>query len=84
MIIEPPTPHSPMSTSAWKSNLTVQRGDTIYIPRNDKAQWESIMQFISTTINPLIDVERGIILYPDVESVISTGEKDRGSTVIVR
>jgi len=76
--------YNPTSTSAWKSNLTVQRGDTIYIPRSDKAQWESIMQFIGTTVNPLIDVERGIVLYPDVESVISTGDKGKGSTVIVR
>ncbi|MFG0330821.1 MAG: polysaccharide biosynthesis/export family protein [Phycisphaerales bacterium] len=75
--------HNPLS-DAFASNILLQRGDMIFVPRSDRAQWESAFQFISTIVDPIVDVERAIVLYPDVRDVLETGEKDRGSTIIVR
>lgn len=72
------------STGAWADNIVVQRGDTIVVPRSGRAQWLSVVEFIGANVNLGIDLERAIVLYPDVESVISTGDQVGNSTIIVR
>lgn len=72
------------SPEAWASNIAVQRGDVLYFPRSDRAQWESAFQFVSQMFGAVVDVERAIVLYPDVESILETGEKSGSSTIIVR
>jgi len=69
---------------AWASNIQVQRGDTLYFPRSDKAQWESAFQFISMMFSAVVDVERAIVLYPDVRDVIETGDLGGRNTIVVR
>lgn len=69
------------TSDAWASNIPLQRGDIIYVPTNERAQWESAFKFISTMFGAAVDMERAIILYPDVRDVINTGDRT-GNTVI--
>lgn len=69
---------------AMASNIPLQRGDTIYFPKNGKAQWESVFKFISEMSGSISDVERSIILYPKVEDVFNFGEIQGTTNIIVR
>lgn len=69
---------------AYASNIPLERGDIVFVPRNDRAQWESAFQFIGAMFDPIIDAERAIVLYPDVREILKTGDKEGGTTVIVR
>lgn len=72
------------SSEALASNIQLQRGDIIYVPTNERAQWESAFQFISTMFGAAVDMERAIILYPDVRDVINTGDRKGTSIINVR
>jgi polysaccharide export outer membrane protein len=75
--------HNPTS-ELWASNIPLERGDTIFVPRSDKAQWESAFKFIQTMFGTATDIQRAIILYPDTKSVLETGDRSGRTTVIVR
>lgn len=68
---------------AWASNITLQRGDTIYLPRSNKAQIESIAEFVGRVTGAATDVQRSILLYPDTLDVIKDGSVDSGETRII-
>lgn len=72
------------SSEAWASNIPLQRGDVIYVPTNERAQWASAFKFISTMFGAAVDMERAIVLYPDVRDIITTGNGSSRSTIIVR
>lgn len=72
------------SSEAWASNLMLKRGDMIFVPTNERAQWESAFQFISTMFGAAVDIERSIVLYPDVRDILKTGDNPSRSTIIVR
>ncbi len=72
------------SSEALASNIPLQRGDIIFVPTNERAQWASAFQFISTMFGAAVDMERGIVLYPDVRDIITTGNGSTRSTIIVR
>lgn len=69
--------------AVWASNITLQRGDTIYLPRSNKAQIESIAEFVSRMASPVTDVQRNILLYPDTLDVIRNGSVDSNNTRII-
>ncbi len=72
------------SSEAWASNIPLQRGDIIFVPTNERAQWTSAFRFISTMFGTVVDMERGIVLYPDVRDIIRSGDSGSRSTIIVR
>ncbi|NOG54643.1 MAG: polysaccharide export protein [Planctomycetes bacterium] len=75
---------NPLESGAWTSNILLQRGDTLMIAKSGKAQWMTLFNNISTVFNSVTDVERGIILYPNVEDVFNFGRQQRDTTIIVR
>ncbi len=68
----------------WVNNVTLQTGDTIFVPKSGKAQWEAAIAFIDRLANAGVGIERGIVLYPDIESVISSGDNAGRNTIVVR
>jgi len=72
------------SSEAMASNIPLERGDIIFVPTNERAQWESAFQFISTMFGAAVDMERAIVLYPDVRDVINTGDRKGTSILNVR
>lgn len=74
----------PINSGAYASDIPLRRGDTIFVPRNARAQWESAFQFISSIVNPVVDVERAIVLYPDARDVLETGDVSGRNTIVVR
>ncbi|MCC6908827.1 MAG: polysaccharide export protein [Phycisphaerales bacterium] len=72
------------SIESLSANIPLERGDIIFVPTNERAQWESAFQFISTMFGAAVDVERGIVLYPDVREILQTGDSSTRTTVIVR
>lgn len=75
--------HNPTG-ELWASNIPLKRGDTIFVPRSDKAQWESAFGFIQTMFGTATDVQRAIVLYPDARDVLNTGERSGRTTILVR
>lgn len=69
---------------AWASNVELLAGDTIFVPKSGKAQWESAINFINRLADTAVGIERSVVLYPDVESVISTGDTAGRNTIVVR
>ncbi len=69
---------------AWADNIILEPGDTIFVPRSGKAQWESALRFVNLLADTAVGLERTIVLYPDVESIISTGEAGGRNTIVVR
>jgi len=68
----------------WRNNIMLEKGDTIFFATSGRAQWESAIQFVNRLGDAIVGVERSIVLYPDVESVISTGETEGQNTIVVR
>lgn len=75
--------HNP-TADLWASDIPLMRGDTIFVPTNDRAQWTSAFQFINTMFGAITDIERSIILYPDARDIIKHGEAGNRTTIIVR
>jgi len=69
---------------AWASNVPLEPGDTVYVPRSGRAQWEAAILFVNRLADTLVGIERSIILYEDAESVLSTGETAGRNTIVVR
>lgn len=66
------------------SNIPLRSGDIIFVPTNERAQWESAFNFISVMFGAAVDVERSIVLYPDVREIIKTGNAAGRNTIVVR
>ena len=67
----------------WKNNITLEAGDTIFIPKSGRAQWLAAIEFVDRLADAVVGTERAIVLYPDVESVITTGETEGRNTIVV-
>lgn len=61
-------------------NPPLSSGDIVYVPSSFIANVDRFFEHLSTIINPIVELERGILLEPHVEDVLS-GEKP--ITVIV-
>ncbi len=62
-------------------NVSLQRGDIVYVPASTIANVDRFFRHFETIINPIVTLETGIVLAPGVEDAF-TG-KTQGSTVIV-
>lgn len=72
------------NAQTWASNIALRSGDIIFVPTNERAQWESAFNFISVMFGAAVDVERSIVLYPDVREIIKTGNAAGRNTIVVR
>lgn len=72
------------NAQTWASNIPLRSGDIIFVPTNERAQWESAFNFISVMFGAAVDVERSIVLYPDVREIIKTGNAAGRNTIVVR
>ncbi len=72
------------NADTWASNIPLRSGDIIFVPTNERAQWESAFNFISVMFGAAVDVERSIVLYPDVREILKTGNAAGRNTIVVR
>lgn len=63
----------PRGGDARIPNLTLLPGDIVYVPDSVIASVERFMRRILTIISPVIALEQGIVLYPDVEAALRGG-----------
>ncbi|MFH1314213.1 MAG: polysaccharide biosynthesis/export family protein [Candidatus Eisenbacteria bacterium] len=63
-------------------NPELVRGDIIYVPSSFVANVDLFFNHLQTMLNPIVTLERGIILEPAVEDVMK-GEEQPGVTVII-
>jgi polysaccharide export outer membrane protein len=56
------------------ANFTMIPGDVLYVPETIFADVERYFQKIAVLVGTVVNVERGIIFYPDVQSITTTGE----------
>lgn len=59
------------------ANLALQRGDILYVPSKLMADVERIAVRLSNILDPLLKVERGIILHDAVKDVLEGEDKDK-------
>ena len=63
-------------------NLTMVPGDVLYIPDTIIASVERFMNRMFNVIRPVVELERGIVLYPDVERYLQ-GDYDPQQNKII-
>lgn len=51
--------------------MVLHGGDIVYVPRSGIASVETFMQHITTLVNPLVNVARGLVMAPDVVNVLN-------------
>lgn len=64
-------------------NFMVEPGDIVYVLPSTIASVERFANRISNIIRPIVDIERGIVLWPQVQDAISGDLDTGGSSVIV-
>lgn len=57
-------------------------GDVLYVSPTAFASIERVFNRFDSIISPVVNLERGIVLYPDSESVISSGNVGEDRTII--
>jgi len=65
-----------------EASVKIANRDIIYVPTSTIANIEGFMQRINNIIAPLLQVQRGVILWPDFIDVLSDRDTD-GNTLIV-
>jgi polysaccharide export outer membrane protein len=71
-----------MDTGDMSQNPELIRGDIVYVPTSFVANVDLFFNHLQTMLNPVVTLERGIILEPAVEDVLK-GEEQPGVTVII-
>lgn len=51
--------------------ILLRGGDIVYVPRSGISGVETFMQHITTLVNPLVNVGRGLVMAPDVVNVLN-------------
>ena len=64
-----------------EQNVTLQKGDILYIPPSNLAQTDRFFRHLATALGPIVTLEQGIVLYPNVENVL-TGKEATGITTV--
>lgn len=64
-------------------NISLQRGDIVYVPASTIANVDRFFRHFSTIINPIVNLETGIVLSPSVEDAFTGKVFERQPTVIV-
>jgi protein involved in polysaccharide export with SLBB domain len=65
------------------ANVKIFNRDIIYVPTSTIADVDIFMQRISRIIAPLLEVQRGVILWPDFTDVFNNSNKTKGSNIVV-
>lgn len=60
----------------------MQNGDVIYVPPSIIADVEDFMLRFSNIISPLLDVQRSVILWPDMIDAIENNEEGSGNVIV--
>lgn len=69
-----------ISRGDLKQNMAIRQGDIIYVPQSLIASVDTFFQHLYTAIRPVVELERGIAIWPSVED---TFEGDKADKVIV-
>ncbi len=67
---------------AWLAGAALHPGDIVEVPSSRIADVQRLFQRIQSIVRPVVDIERGIILLPDVGDVL-TGNYSRGDRTII-
>ena len=71
------------STDAKIPNLQLIPGDVIYVPDSVIASVERFFNRMYNILRPILLLEQGIVLYDDVERVLSGGSRGNTQTIII-
>jgi len=63
-------------------NFPLAAGDVLYVSPTAFASIERVFNRFDSILSPVVNLERGIVLYPDVESVISDGQLGADRTIL--
>jgi polysaccharide export outer membrane protein len=76
-----------MKEALGKGNVSagewVRNGDILYVPSTTLARVSGFMSKIAMILSPIVNLESGIVLWPDVKDVLSGKEGGGDSTVII-
>jgi len=64
-----------------EQNVTLQRGDILYVPPSNLALTDRFFRHLAIALGPIVTLEQGIVLYPQVENVV-TGKETTGITTV--
>ncbi|MCC7202132.1 MAG: polysaccharide export protein [Nitrospirae bacterium] len=64
-----------------EQNVSLQRGDILYVPPSNLAQTDRFFRHLAIALGPIVTLEQGIVLYPQVENVV-TGKETSGITTV--
>jgi polysaccharide export outer membrane protein len=59
-----------LNNGDFSRDLMLRNGDIVYVPRTKLATLATIMSQVNSIIDPVVRVESGIVLWPDVKAVI--------------
>lgn len=62
------------------ASFTLVPGDVLVVPSTVFSDVERYFRRINILLDPILNVERGVVLYPDVESVLRTGDLKPSTT----
>jgi polysaccharide export outer membrane protein len=64
-------------------NVLLQSGDIVYVPRSLVGDIVKFAQDLTSILTPVVLIESGIVLSPQVRSVLRTGRTEQGSSTSV-
>jgi polysaccharide export outer membrane protein len=64
-------------------NIHLRPGDIVYVPRTVIADVDRFFEHLKTILTPIVLAETGIVLYPDVQSVLTKGTTSGKQPVFV-
>ena len=70
-----------MEGKDMEQNVTLQRADILYVPPSNLALTDRFFRHLATALGPIVTLEQGIVLYPQVEKVV-TGKEATGVTTV--
>ena len=70
-----------MEGKDMEQNVSLQRGDILYVPPSNLALTDRFFRHLATALGPIVTLEQGIVLYPQVENVV-TGKETTGITTV--
>lgn len=72
---------STLNGKDMEQNVTLQRGDILYVPPSEIAKTDRFFRHLAIALGPIVTLEQGIVLYPQVENVV-TGKETTGISTV--